>query len=225
MASPSVLEGYGFKFHPFPPAATGVAFAGDLWIPDTWSRQLLDVFDDLYNGSGPKATTLVGAYGSGKTYVLHWIAENWFAKNRIQPYYIGNPGLAFYGIADEVFRKLGRSEFSKAVWQALVNQGSIFVPQSTLFGSDFHHWLQSLSTGASKQTAQRDLSSALLEAGLADDEEVAFRYAQMIVGTRDRPYYTFRDFIPRSATSVVAEQQEPALFRDIDQNPSVRIWH
>ena len=34
----------------------------------------------------------------------------------------------------------------------------------------------------------------------------------MIVGTRDRPYYTFRDFIPRSATSVVAEQQEPRYF-------------
>ena len=212
MTTSNRLEPYGFKFHPFPPAATGVAFAGDMWIPDAWSQELLGLFDDLSSGSGPKAAAVVGAYGSGKTYILNWMLEHWFNANRIQPYYIGNPGLAFYGLADEVFRQLGRSEFSKAVWQALVNRGTVFVPQSTLFGSEFHHWLQSLNTGTSKLAAQRDLSTALLDVGLADEEEVSFRFAQMIVGTRDRPYYTFRDFIPRSSTTVVAEQQEPRYF-------------
>ena len=154
----------------------------------------------------------MGTYGSGKTYLLHWMMGNWFKDKSIQPFYIGNPGLAFYALADEVFRQLGRYEFSKAVWQALVDDRGTFMPQGSLFGSAFPNWLQSLSSGAIKEEAQRQLSDALLDRGLADEGEVSYRFAQIIVGTRDRPYYTFRDFVPRSSTSMVAERQEPRYF-------------
>ena len=212
MTPTDFLATYGLKSHPFPPAATGVAFAEEMWIPETWETQLRTIFDELSSGLGTRATAVVGTYGSGKTYLLHWMMEHWFKDKSILPFYIGNPGLAFYALADEVFRQLGRYEFSKAVWQALVDDGGRFMPQGSLFGSAFPNWLQSLSSGAIKEEAQRQLSEALLDRGLADEGEVSYRFAQIIVGTRDRPYYTFRDFVPRSSTSMVAERQEPRYF-------------
>ena len=65
---------------------------------------------------------------------------------------------------------------------------------------------------ASKTEAQRRLATALQILKLTDEEEVSFRFAQIIVGTRDRPFFTFRDFVPRSPTSVVAENQEARYF-------------
>ena len=44
-------------------------------------------------------------------------------------------------------------------------------------------------------------------------KKVSFRFAQIVVGTRDRPYFTFRDFVPRSSTSLVAENQETRYFK------------
>ena len=204
---------YGLRFNPFPPAATGTAFAEDLWVPQSWSTELEFAFNALSGGGGPKATTVVGAYGSGKTYVLHWMMEHQFKPNRVQPYYIGNPGLAFYTLADELLRQIGRYEFSKAVWQALSNEHGMFGNQSSFVESPFHLWLASLHTQADKTHAQNRLTAALQNLGLTDEEEVSFRFAQIIVGTRDRPFFTFRDFVPRSSTSVVAENQEARYFR------------
>ncbi len=203
---------YGLKFNPFPPAATGTAFAKELWVPSSWSTELGSVFTALSGGEGPKATTVVGGYGSGKTYVLHWMMEQQFRPNRVQPYYIGNPGLAFYTLADDLLRQIGRYEFSKAVWQALSNEHGMFANQSSFVESPFHLWLESLHTQASKTEAQRRLATALQILKLTDEEEVSFRFAQIIVGTRDRPFFTFRDFVPRSPTSVVAENQETRYF-------------
>ena len=204
---------YGLRFNPFPPAATGTAFAKDLWVPQSWSNELESVFNTLSGGQGPKATTVVGAYGSGKTYVLHWMMEHQFKPRRVQPYYIGNPGLAFYMLADELLRQIGRYEFSKAVWLALSNEHGMFANQPSFVESPFHLWLESLRTQADKINAQNRLSTALQRLDLTDEEEVSFRFAQIIVGTRDRPFFTFRDFVPRSPTSVVAENQEARYFK------------
>ena len=204
---------YGLKFNPFPPAATGTAFAEDLWVPTSWAKELESVYTALSGGGGPKATTVVGGYGSGKTYVLHWMMEHQFKPNRVQPYYIGNPGLVFYTLADELLRQIGRYEFSKAVWQALSNEHGMFANRSSFVESPFHLWLASLQTQADKAQAQNRLATALQNLNLTDEEEVSFRFAQIIVGTRDRPFFTFRDFVPRSSTSVVAENQETRYFR------------
>ena len=213
MEHANALKRYGLKFNPFPPAATGIAFADDLWLPQSWAQELESAYTTLSSGQGPKATTVVGAYGSGKTYVLHWMMENQFRPNRVQPYYIGNPGLAFYTLADELLRQIGRYEFSKAVWQALSSEHRMFAQQSSYVESPFHLWLESLNSKASKDDAQRRLAMALQNLELTDEEEVSFRFAQIIVGTRDRPYFTFRDFLPRSATSLVAENQEARYFK------------
>lgn len=204
---------YGLRFNPFPPAATGTAFTKDLWIPASWSEELEAVYTALSGGEGPKATTVVGDYGSGKTYVLHWIMERQFRPNRVQPFYIGNPGLAFYTLADELLRQIGRYEFSKAVWQALSNHHGMFANQTSFIESPFHLWLESLNTRSKKSQSQMRLATALQDMNLTDEEEVSFRFAQIIVGTRDRPFFTFRDFVPRSSTSVVAENQETRYFR------------
>ena len=213
MEQSDLLGRYGLRFNPFPPAATGTAFAKDLWVPSTWTTELESVHAALSVGEGPKATTVVGAYGSGKTYVLHWMMEQQFIPNRVQPYYIGNPGLAFYTLADELLRQIGRYEFSKAVWQAISNEHGMFANQSSFVESPFHLWLESLRSQADKTEAQRRLATALRNLELTDEEEVSFRFAQIIVGTRDRPFFTFRDFAPRSSTSVVAENQETRYFR------------
>ena len=178
---------YGLKFNPFPPAATGTAFAKDLWVPSSWSTELESVYTALSGGEEPKATTVVGGYGSGKTYVLHWMMEQQFRPNHVQPYYIGNPGLAFYTLADELLRQIGRYEFSKAVWQALSNEHGMFTNQSSFVESPFNLWLESLHTQTSKTEAQRRLATALQNLRLTDEAEVSFRFAQIIVGTKGPP--------------------------------------
>lgn len=213
MVDADALAKFGLKYNPFPPAATGIAFAGDLWVPESWAQELGSAYAVLSAGEGPKATMIVGAYGSGKTYVLHWMMENQFKPNRVQPYYIGNPGLAFYTLADELLRQIGRYEFSKAVWQALSTEHGMFASQSSFVDSPFHLWLESLNSQGLKDDAQRRLAAALQNLNLTDEEEISFRFSQIIVGTRDRPYFTFRDFIPRSSTSVVAERQEARYFK------------
>ena len=207
------LAKFGLKYNPFPPAATGIAFAGELWVPESWAQELDSTYAALSAGEGPKATMIMGAYGSGKTYVLHWMIENQFKPNRVQPYYIGNPGLAFYALADELLRQIGRYEFSKAVWQALSTEHGMFASQASFVESPFHLWLESLNSQGLKDNAQRRLATALQNLDLTDEEEISFRFAQIIVGTRDRPYFTFRDFMPRSQTSVVAENQEARYFK------------
>ena len=204
---------YGLKFNPFPPAATGTAFTNDLWVPSSWSKDLDSVYSALSGGEGPKAAMVIGSYGSGKTYVLHWMMEQQFRPNRVRPYYIGNPGLAFYTLADELLRQMGRYEFSKAVWQALSNEHGMLAKQASFIDPPFNLWLASLRTRGDKALAERQLASALQNLDLANEEEVSFRFAQIVVGTGDRPYFTFRDFVPRSSTSLVAENQETRYFK------------
>ena len=50
MTPTDLLSSYGLKSHPFPPAATGVAFAEELWIPENWEMQLRTTFDELSSG-------------------------------------------------------------------------------------------------------------------------------------------------------------------------------
>ena len=213
MDQPKIFARYELQFNPFPPAATGTAFTKDIWIPSSWFNEMESMYSALSGGEGPKAAIVVGSYGSGKTLLLHWMMEQLFRPNRIQSFYIGNPGLAFYTLADELLRQIGRYEFSKAVWQALSNEHSMFANQTSFVESPFHVWLESLRTQTAKVNARRRLAEALQNLGLTDEEEVSFRFAQTVVGTRERPFFTFRDFVPRSSTSLVAENQETRYFK------------
>lgn len=54
MSDNSALEAFGLRFNPFLPAATGVAFSGDMWLPADWSSEIGNRISELSTGGGPK---------------------------------------------------------------------------------------------------------------------------------------------------------------------------
>ena len=120
MSDSADLEAFGLNFNPFPPAATGIAFAGEMWLPDSWAQEIREQIRQLATGGGAKALTIVGEYGAGKTYVLHWLmAKEFRAQRRILPFFFDNPGVAFYDLANQLLRQVGRYDLSKALWELL----------------------------------------------------------------------------------------------------------
>ncbi len=212
MSHDAALETLGLKFNPFPPAATGVAFAGEMWVPDSWLTKIGQCIDQLSTGGGAKATIIVGSYGSGKSYVLQWIIENEFRQRRILPFFFDNPGVAFYDLANQLLRQVGRYELSKALWELLYRSEANTSRQAPLIDLEFPQWLENLGDRTARGREIEYLAQALQDHELTDEEETSFRFAQLVVNTRDRPYYEFRDFIPRSATSLVPEREEVRYF-------------
>ena len=212
MTNNTDLEAFGLKFNPFPPAATGVAFSGDLWLPDSWEKEIREQTGQLSSGGGAKAATIVGQYGAGKSYVLQWMMENEFRQRRIRPYFFENPGVAFFDLANQLLRQVGRYELSKALWELLYRSEADPTRPTPLIDLTFPQWLESLGNKTTREQGITYLARGLQESGLTDEEETSFRFAQLVVNTRDRPYYEFRDFIPRSSTSLVPEREEVRYF-------------
>lgn len=213
MSDNATMETFGLKFNPFPPAATGVAFSGEMWLPPNWSNEIRQRINELSTGGGTKALTIVGEYGAGKTYVLHWLMEKEFrTQRRILPFFFDNPGVAFYDLANQLLRQIGRYELSKALWELLYRSEADSSQPTPLIEITFPQWLGSLGERTKREQGLKFLAEALQEHRLTDEEEVSFRFAQLVVNTKDRPFYEFRDFIPRSTTSLVPEREEARYF-------------
>ena len=206
------LEKFGLKFNPFPPAATGSAFIKELWTPASWADAIEANIQQLATGEGAKATMIVGSYGSGKTFLLQRM-KNEFEKHRIRSYFFDNPETTFYALADQLLRQVGRYELSKAMWEMLYDPELSPSLQQRLFDLSFPDWLLGLKDSAKRTLALRVLQEAMIKSEMAEEEEVAARFAHLIVDTRDRPYYEFRDFVPRTPHSLVAERQEAKYFK------------
>lgn len=213
MSDNTALETFGLKFNPFPPAATGVAFSGTIRLPADWSSEVGQRINELSAGGGAKALTIVGEYGAGKTYVLHWLMEEEFTtKRRILPFFFDNPGVAFYDLANQLLRQVGRYELSKALWELLYNPQNEPSLQGRLIDLTFPQWLEKLGERTSRKREINFLAQELRKSGLSDEDEISFRFAQLITDTRDSPYYEFRNFIPRNANSLIAEKEEARYF-------------
>lgn len=206
------MEALGFEFNPFPPAATGASLSEKIWLPTNWSEELQNGINGLATGRGSKALTVVGEYGSGKTYVLQWLMMHVFRQRRILPFFFDNPGVAFYDLANQLLRQVGRYEFSKSMWELLYLPEADSSLQGRLVELTFPQWLANLGDRKARKREVDYLARSLRERDLTDDEEVSFRFAQLIVDTRDRPYFEFRDFIPRLANSLVPEREEARYF-------------
>ena len=93
------------------------------------------------------------------------------------------------------------------------------IPSRTLQGDflkrEFSVWLDQLSDRNKREKAITDIQSAIITQNVTRDEEIAFRFGQMIVDTKDRPYYRFQDFIPRSSGTLVAENREGEYFKTL----------
>ena len=205
----------GLNYNPFPPAATGAAFGETNWIPDSWADKIAQSIQDLSLTEGAKAIAIVGAYGTGKTFLLQWIIENQYIPRRIQAYFIKNPGVTFYALADQLLRQVGRNELSKGMWELLQEDIPSHTLQQDLFKREFSVWLGQLNERNKRDKAIRDIQSAIIKQNITGDEEIAFSFGRMIVDTKDRPYYRFQDFVPRSSGSLVAEQQEGEYFKTL----------
>ena len=216
MTTPNLaLPRLGLTHNPFPPATTGVAFIDDISLPPTWENDINQYMKRLAGSVGDKALAIIGGYGSGKTFILNWIAKNSLPGQRIQPYFFDNPGVAFYDLANRLMREVGRYELSKALWERFYRSGDQQILQSPLIPLKFPDWLATLKDRQVRDNAIQTLARAMLISDLATDEEIANKFARVIVETRERPYYEYRDFIPRTSSSFVAEREEANYFRTL----------
>ena len=211
--SEAQLQGLGLSRNPFPPATTGSAFVDDLSLPEGWESSLHQLINQLDSSEGDKALLLVGGYGSGKTFVLNWIQEKVLPEYRLKSYFFENPGVAFYDLANRLMRQVGRYEMAKALWEMLYDPADPAVLQRPLIPLEFRGWLGTLGNREGRDRAIDMLSQRMKNEGLAADEEILNKLSRLVVETRERPYFEYRDFVPRSGKSLVAEQEEAQYFQ------------
>lgn len=205
------LQRLGLERNPFPPATTGIGFLMDLSLPDRWETELSKHIRELADSEGDRALVIEGGYGSGKTFILNWMQAKVLPEYRVKPYFFENPGVAFYDLANRLMRQVGRYEVAKALWELLYPSSA--EAQQRLISLEFRQWLATLGNRKSRGNAVQTLTEALKEQDLATDEEILHKLARLIVETGERPYFEYRDFVPRSSQSLVAEQEEPSYFQ------------
>ena len=205
------LQRLGLERNPFPPATTGTGFLMDLSLPNRWETDLRGRIRELADSEGDRALVIEGGYGTGKTFILNWIQAKVLLEYRVKPYFFENPGVAFYDLANRLMRQVGRYEVAKALWELLYPSNA--EAQQRLISLEFRQWLATLGNRKSRDKAVRTLTESLRAQDLATDEEILHKLARLIVETGERPYFEYRDFVPRSSRSLVAEQEEPSYFQ------------
>ena len=206
------LQRLGLDRNPFPPATTGVGFVDRLTLPDRWEQNLRTLIRELAASEGDKALVIEGGYGSGKTFILNWIQAEVLPQNRIKPFLFENPGVAFYDLANQLMRTVGRYEMAKALWEMLGRPDSPSAHPG-LFSLEFSHWLHTLDNRKRRNWAIQMLSQALKDQDVTTDEEILNKLSRLIVETGERPFFEYRDFVPRSGKSLVAEKEEARYFQ------------
>ena len=86
----------------------------------------------------------------------------------------------------------------------------------SLFEEGLIPWLRSVTRSKRENEAigaiaQQDPD----QNGITSDEEIAHRLAQVVVGTLDRPFFEYRDFVAGRKDAVVAEKEEAPYFAAI----------
>jgi len=207
------LQRLGLRFNPFEPAASGAPLGIELWLPDRWRKEIQARLDMLESGRGVKALSIEGEYGSGKTYLLRWLESAELPTRRIRSYFFDNPGVQFYDLANSLLRQVGRYEFAKMLWEYLSPELPGF--QMPLFDQGLIPWLRSVKKFKRQQDALSAMAKAILDKDITFDEEIAYRLAQIVVGTLDRPYFEYRDFVAGRKDAIVAEKEEAPYFTAI----------
>ena len=213
-----IIEKLGLSFNPFEPAASGAPIGGVMHVHKQLKDKILEKIKELRTNRSTKPITIVGEYGSGKTYLLQWLHRKVLPEFRVRSFYFDNPGVQFYDLANSLLRQIGRKDFAKTIWELAGTP----LPSSQLsvFPQGYEDYIESL-TGNRKRSGRKDLTKAIAESikkpsvGITEDEEIAYCLSRMVTESIEKPYFDFRDFIPRSSKSLVAEGQEPAYFNAI----------
>ncbi|MDE0670134.1 MAG: hypothetical protein OXH72_00105 [Caldilineaceae bacterium] len=214
-ATDTQLQHLGLNRNPFPPATTGTGFVDDLSLPSHWEEDLRQRIRQLAASQGDKALVIVGGYGSGKSFILNWIQATVLPDFRVKSFLFENPGVAFYDLANHLMRQVGRYEVAKALWEMLYTPNEPEAAGQLHIPLEFGDWLGTLNDRIRRDRAIRILSQSMKGQGLATDEEILNKLSRLIVETGERPYFEYRDFVPRSSRSLVAEREEPQYFQTL----------
>ena len=213
----NILSRLGLKHNPFPTAATGAPLTGELSPPEDLAKRVREVIHQQESGQGVKAATIIGEYGTGKTYLLQWLQREIFPDYNIESFYFENPGTQFYDLANGLLRGIGRTSFSKMIWELASHYINLPV-QRSLFSQGYEEYIQS-TRGAKNRNmiaeGEESLRSAIQAAEITRDEEIAHRLAKIVAEAGTKPYFEYKDFVPRHARSLAATGQEGPYFEAI----------
>ncbi len=210
----NILEKLNLDFNPFEPAATGAPIQAELSIPEDQKARLEDILASLQTGTGVKALLVVGEYGTGKTCLLQWLHNEVLPSHLIKSFYFDNPGVQFYDLANMLLRTIGRKDFAKFIWE--LAGAYVTIPyQKALFQDGFEEYLSSVFRPHGRQDITTPLQEAIIKTEVTIDEEIAHCLARIVTETIKKPYFEYRNFIPRQSGSMVPEGEEAPYFRAI----------
>ena len=209
-----ILKKLLLDFNPFEPAATGAPLQAKLSPPNKLESRMNEILDLHKTGFGVKAIVIVGGYGTGKTCLLQWLHNEVLPRRQIKSYYFDNPGVQFYSLANALLRYIGRKDFAKFIWE-LVGPNVSFTYQGDLFRKSFEEYLSVAVSTRRRQDIISPLQDAIRKTGITTDEEIAHCLARIVTEVKDKPYFEYRDFMPRQSGSMVPEGEEAQYFRAI----------
>ena len=207
----SILPKLGLEFNPFEPAGAGAPLKSELTPPDGLQQRVIQLLDGHQKGRGVKPIVVIGEYGTGKTCLLRWLHENELPERRIKSFYFDNPGVQFYSLANTLLRTIGRKDFAKFIWELAGPKAPDY--QRSLFRKGFEEYLT--SSRRRRQDVTTPLQRAILEADVTGDDQIANCLARIVTDATTKPYFEYRDFMPRQSGSLVAESEEAPYFRAI----------
>ena len=211
---PDILQKLRLDFNPFEPATAGPPLLGALAPPNELAQRTMDLLDVQQTGKGVKAIVIVGEYGTGKTCFLQWLHREVFPSRQIKSFYFDNPGVQFYDLANMLLRTIGRKDFAKFIWELAGSH--VNVPyQRTLFQKGFEEYLSNAFRRSRQQDMTSPLQEAIQNAGVTTDEQIAHCLARIVTDVVKKPYFEYRDFVPRQSGSMVPEGEEAPYFRAI----------
>ena len=211
---PDILQKLKLDSNPFEPSATGAPLLGELSPPNELGEKTMGLLDVHQTGQGVKAIVIVGEYGLGKTCLLQWLHSEVFPSRQIKSFYFDNPGVQFYDLANMLLRTIGRKDFAKFIWELAGSH--VTVPsQGNLFKKGFEEYLSNSFRPGRQQDMTSPLQEAIRNADVTTDEQIAHCLARIVTDFVKKPYFEYRDFVPRQKGSMVPEEEEAPYFRAI----------
>ena len=196
--------------NPFVPSGSGLPDTKNIYVSDKLRETTERFFNELSTGNGSKTFPLIGSYGSGKSAFIKGFLVEFFWKRKIKAFYIENPGVNFYDIANRVLQSIGRYEFSKALFEI---SKPYLKWQRALVGTDYDAFLISLKTKSERDNKIHDLQKILMKnVNLCSNEAVGYSFAKMVIETKIKPYLDYRDFVSEGKDPAVPKEMEPQYF-------------
>ncbi|MCX7428731.1 MAG: hypothetical protein NTW96_24280 [Planctomycetia bacterium] len=212
---PSSVTSVDVTSNPFEPSGSGAPLVEEeFWLPNvTWKQELQKWLDRLGTGQGTRSLAIVGGYGSGKSYILHWLDRVEFPRRKVLTFYFENPEVRFYDLANSLLRRIGRKHFAKLLWE-LAEPNRKRLQQRSLFAEGFEGYLDTV-TKRTSTSELADLQEAIRQSEITADDEIAYCLARLIAETPRKPYFEYRDFVVSRSGSLVAQGQEHRYFAAI----------